>query len=573
MTVHNVEVADKFNKLANLLEIEGANQFRVRAYRNAARTIGSLSKNIAELISTGEDLTQLPGVGVDLAEKITIIVKTGELPILKEIEKRLPPLLNELLNVEGLGPKRIQLIYKKLHIKNIDDLKKAIAQGKLLKLRGFGEKIQQKILAGILHLSQRIIRFKLIDVFSTVESLTTYLKKNKQIKQVTCAGSFRRRKETIGDLDFVVTAKNGEEIIEHFLRFDEIAEIIAKGKTRSTARLHSGLQVDLRVVAEESYGAALLYFTGSKEHNISIRKLALKKKLKINEYGVYKGKKQIAGITETDVYNQVGLPYIEPELREERGEIAAAFQHQLPNLIQLKDIRGDLHCHTDATDGQATLADMVTAAQKLGYEYLAMTDHSKHLAMVKGLDKNQLLKQIRVIDKLNEKLKNFTILKSIEVDILENGTLDLANDVLKQLDFTVCAIHSKFNLSAKTQTERVIRAMDNPYFNVLAHASGRLINKRAPYAIDMERVIMAAKERSCILELDAQPDRLDIDDHYCKLAKDARVKIAISSDAHHPAQLTYMKFGIYQARRGWLEKSDVINTLPLSDLKKILKRS
>lgn len=572
MTVHNMEVADKFNKLANLLEIEGANEFRVRAYRNAARTIENLSTNVADLILRGEDLTELPGIGVDLADKIKIIVKTGDLPILKEIENRLPPLLNELLRVEGLGPKRIQLIYKKLHIKKIEDLKNAISQGKLLKLRGFGEKIQQKISTGLLHLPQQNKRFKLYDAFSTVESLTAHLKKNNQIKQITCAGSFRRRKDTIGDLDFVVTGNDGEKIIQHFLLFDEIFEVLAKGNTRSTVRLHSGMQVDLRVVGEDSYGSALLYFTGSKEHNISIRKLALKKKLKINEYGVFRGKKQIAGKTEKEVYEQVGLPYIEPELREERGEIAAAYQHALPKLIQLKDIRGDLHCHTSATDGQASIEVMAKAAANRGYEYLAITDHSKHLAMVKGLNEKTLLKQIENIDKINEKLKNFVILKSIEVDILENGKLDLPNSILKELDLTVCAIHYKFNLSAQKQTERIIRAMDNPYFNILAHASGRLINERAPYPLDMERIILAAKERNCILELDAQPNRLDINDEYCKFAKDQKVKIAISTDAHHPSQLSYMQFGIYQARRGWLQKNNVVNTMSLRDLKSILKR-
>lgn len=572
MSVHNVEVADKFNKLANLLEIEGANQFRVRAYRNAARTIAGLSKNISDMIEKGYNLTELPGIGRDLAEKIAIIVKTGELPNLKQIEKRLPPLLNELLNIEGLGPKRIQLIYKKLHIKNINDLKHAITQGKLIKLRGFGEIIQKKILTGIKNLTQRTMRMKLYDAFSTVDSLTMHLKKNNHIKQIVCAGSFRRRKETIGDLDFVLTAANGEAAIAHFLRFDEIKTVLASGSTRSTVKLRSGIQIDVRVVPEDSFGAALLYFTGSKDHNIAIRKLALKAKLKINEYGVFKGKRSIAGKTEEEIYQHVGLPYIEPELREERGEIEAARLHQLPTLITLKNIRGDLHSHTVATDGQGTIEEMVDAAISLGYEYLAITDHSHRLAMVKGLDKKALLKQIKHIDRLNEKLKNFTILKSIEVDILENGSLDLPNDILKELDLTVCAIHSKFNLPLQKQTERILRAMDNPYFNILAHPTGRLINKRDPYPINMERIIIAAKERHCVLELDAQPNRLDINDEYCKLAKENRVKVAISTDAHHPSQLATMQFGVYQARRGWLEKNDVINTLPFKALKKYLQK-
>lgn len=573
MPVHNMEVAEKFNKLANLLEIEGANQFRVRAYRNAGRIIATLQRNIADMLIKGEDLTQLPGIGKDLAEKISVIIKTGELPMLTEIEKKLPPLLNELLSIEGLGPKRIQIIYKKLHIKKLSDLKLAIDRGQLLKLHGFGKKIQEKILIGIAHLNQKIIRLKLYDATSIVESITAHLKQHKKIKKIVCAGSFRRRKETIGDLDFIIVAENGADAIAHFLKFDEISQVLAKGSTRSTVRLHSGVQVDLRAVPDESFGAALLYFTGSKEHNIAIRKLALKAKLKINEYGVFKGKKQIAGKTEDDVYRQIKLPYIEPELREERGEIAAAKNHTLPKLIELKNIRGDLHCHTNATDGKAPIAEMVKAAKQLGYEYLAITDHSQRLAMVNGLDKKALIKQIREIDKLNAKLNNFIILKSIEVDILENGELDLPNDILKELDFTVCAIHSKFNLSLQKQTQRVLRAMDNPYFNIFAHPTGRIINERLPYAIDMERIMVAAKDQHCVLELDAQPNRLDINDEFCKLAKDAKVKIAISSDAHHPEHLRFMEFGIYQARRGWIEAADVVNTMSCKDLKTYLQKT
>lgn len=572
MNLYNTEIADQFNKLANLLEIQGANPFRVRAYRNAARTIRSLGKNIADLIQQGEDLTELPGIGKDLAGKIEEYIKTGRLPLLDQIEKKIPPLLNELMRIEGLGAKRIQILYKKLKIKNLQDLKKCLEQGRIRKLKGFGEKTEQKILQGILHVNQYTKKIKLADAIPVVGTLINYLKKNKTAI-IECAGSYRRHKETIADVDILAVTNDSKSIIDHFVKFDEVAEVLAKGNTRSTIRLHSGLQIDLRVVPTKSHGAALFYFTGSKEHNIAIRRLALQRKLKVNEYGVFKGKKQIAGKTEDEIYSLFNLPYIEPELREDRGELEAAALHQLPHLITLNDIRGDLHCHTSATDGNASLESMAKAAEELGYEYLAITDHSMHLAMVHGLNKKTLFEQIKLIDKLNNKLKKLVILKSIEVDILEDGKLDLPNDVLKALDLTICSIHSKFNLSAKKQTERILRAMDNLYFNILGHPTGRLINRREAYAIDIERIIYAAKQRQCILELNAQPDRLDLNDTYCKIAKESGAKIAVSSDAHSIGQLSYMEFGVYQARRGWLEASDVVNTYSLKDLRKVLNKS
>lgn len=571
MVTHNKEIADKFTKLANLLDIEGANLFRVRAYRNAARIIGGLTKSVADMIKEGEDLTELPGIGKDLAEKIKIMTETGELPILNKIEAKTPPVLNDLLRIQGLGPKRVQVLYKKLKIKNIKDLQAAIKSGRLRKLNRFGEKIEQQILQGIQHLDQYVLRIELSDAFPIVASIVKYLKKSKDVEEVECAGSFRRRKETVGDLDILVATESGEKIIDHFINFDEIANVLSKGTTRSTVRLHSGIQVDLRVVPKKSYGAALLYFTGSKDHNIALRKIAVQKSLKINEYGIFKGEKYLAGRTETEMYRQIGLPYIEPELREDRGEIAVAKAHRLPKLITLANMRGDLHCHTNATDGAASLEAMAKAAESRGYEYIAITDHSKHLAMTHGLDKKTLLSQIKAIDKLNSKMKKLVVLKSIEVDILEDGTLDLPNDILKELDITVCSVHSLFNMPQKKQTERIIRAMDNPYFKILAHPTGRLINKREPYAIDLERIMHAAKERGRILELNAQPERLDLDDLHCQIAKELGVKIAISTDSHSVSQLDYMEYGIFQARRGWLEKNDVINTRSLKELIKILR--
>lgn len=572
MTLHNAEIADKLNRLANLLEIEGANPFRIRAYRNAARMIGNLSKDVNELIAQGENLRELPGIGQDLSEKIMTLAQTGELPLLNEIEARTPAILNDLMKIEGLGPKRIQVLYKKLGIKSINDLKSAIGKGRLRKLHGFAEKTEQKILQGIQHLTEYAQHIKLADATPIVDALIRYLKNDKSIHQVECAGSFRRHKETVGDLDILVASHDNKNVIDHFIRYSEIADVISEGTTRAAVHLRSGIQVDLRVVAPKSFGAALLYFTGSKEHNIAIRKLAVQQNLKINEYGIFKGEKEIGGQTEKEVYQKIGLPYIEPELREDRGEIAAAKKNHLPKLITLKDIRGDLHVHTNATNGTASLEEMVKAAEEYGHEYIAITDHSQHLSVAHGLDKKRLLAQIKAIDKLNAKLKKIVVLKAIDVDILEDGSLDMPDSVLKELDLTVCSIHNLFNFPMEKQTERLLRAMDNPYFTILSHPSGRLINKREPYALDMERVIRAAKDRGCILELNAQPDRLDLNDIYCKLAKEIGARIVISTDAHSTSQYTYMQFGIYQARRGWLEKADVVNTRPLKELMKLLKR-
>jgi DNA polymerase (family 10) len=430
MAVHNAEIAKIFNQMADLLEIQNANPFRVRAYRNAAMAIYGLSRNVSDLVATDEDLTEIPGIGKDLAGKIKTIVKTGELPQLKAVEKRVPPVLSELMKIESLGPKRIILLHRKLKIRSVKDLQRALEKGKIRKLRGFGKKTEERIKAGIAHLSEYGKRVLLSDAIPIAESLVAYLKKAKGVIAIECAGSYRRKKETVADLDIFATAKKNSPIMDRFINFDEVTQVLSHGSTRSTVRLRSGIQVDLRVVPPKSYGAALVYFTGSKPHNIEIRKIAVKKKLKINEYGVFKGKKYIAGRTEEEVYKQIGLPYIEPELREVRGEIEAAKKGELPKLVTLKDIRGDLHCHTKATDGAHSLEAMVETAAKKGYEYIAITDHSKHLALVHGLTAKDLLHQIKLIDRLNGKSKNIVVLKSIELDILENGSLDLPNCML-----------------------------------------------------------------------------------------------------------------------------------------------
>jgi DNA polymerase (family 10) len=576
MPIHNSDIARIFNRVADLLEIKAANPFRVRAYRNAARTVEDEPQSMASLLDEGKDLSELPGIGGDLADKIAEIVETGSLRMLAELEQEVPGPLAELLKVAQLGPKRVATLHKELGIDTLDDLTKAVEEKKIRELDGFGEKLEAKIRQELQRHREAKGRSKLAEAEEVVASLVDFLEGVGGVKRVTVAGSFRRRKETVGDLDLLATCKQGSPVIDRFAKYEDVAEVQARGKTRSTVRLRGGLQVDLRVVPEVSYGAALHYFTGSKEHNIALRKIAVKKGLKLNEYGVFKGEdgdgKRIAGASEEEVFAMADLPYIEPELRENQGEIEAAREGKLPELIELDDIRGDLHAHTRATDGRATLKEMVEAARELGYSFLAITEHSQAVTVAKGLDRKRLEQQIEEIDRLTGDYSGFRILKGIEVDILEDGSLDLPDEVLAKLDLTVCSVHSKFDLSTEKQTERIIRAMDNPHFNILGHPSGRLINERDPYRVDMEKIMEAAKERGCFLELNAHPDRLDLTDHHCRMAREMGLKLAISTDAHSPRGLANMKYGIYQARRGWLSKDDVINTRKVADLLRLLTR-
>ncbi len=573
MPVNNRDIAEQFSRLADLLEVEGANPFRVRAYRNVARTVDSHSRGMADMLAQGEDLSRLPGIGRDLAGKIRQIIDTGHLPLLDEVAQRTPPALSELMRIEGLGPRRMKALYEALDIRSLADLKQAIDAQQVRELAGFGAKTEAKLSRGIERLAGNVARTKLIHAEQIAIPLIAWLKGSKGVKAIEVAGSFRRRQETVGDLDILVTARRDADVMERFVRYDEVDEVVSQGKTRSTVRLRSGLQVDLRVVPEVAYGAALYYFTGSKDHNVAVRKLAQKKNLKINEYGIFKGDERVAGRTENEVFGSVGLPFIPPELRENRGEIEAASKGKLPELVELDDIRGDLHAHTHATDGHHGLEQMARAAQALGYEYLAISDHSRHVSVAHGLDRKRLEAQIAALDHLNDKLDGLVLLKSAEVDILEDGSLDLPDAVLKQLDLTVCAVHYKFDLSRTRQTERILRAMDNPYFNILAHPTGRLINERARYEIDLEQVMQAARGSGCFLELNAHPERLDLDDAHCKRAHEIGLKLAISTDAHSTSDLELMRYGIGQARRGWLQADDVLNTRSLNALKKLLRRN
>ena len=572
MSVHNTEIADMFEQLADLLEIREENPFRIRAYRNAARVIRGHARSMAELVESGADLAELPGIGADLAGKIATIVRTGKLPLLDQLRARVPRPLVEMTRIEGLGPKRAKALYRALRIRSLEDLQRAARSGRIREIKGFGARTEQLIGQRAARIASTERRIRLADAEDIVGPLVEHLRSVDGVRAVEVAGSYRRRRDTVGDLDVLVSAsRNAPGVMDAFAGYEDAAEVLARGSTRGTVRLRNGVQVDLRVVAPASFGAALFYFTGSKAHNIAVRKLAIARGLKLNEYGLFKGDRSVGGRTEQDVFDAVDLPFIPPELREDRGEIAAARKKRLPALVEIADIRGDLHCHTRATDGRDTLEAMARAAAARGYEYISANDHTKRVSIAHGMDRRRLLQQVRAIDKLNARLQGIVVLKSAEVDILDDGSLDLPDGVLKELDFTVCAIHYGLNRSREKQTERILRAMDNPYFTILAHPTGRLINAREPYDIDLERVLTAARERSRILEVNAHPDRLDLDDQGCRMAKEAGVRLAISTDAHRVADLGFMRFGIDQARRGWLEPADVVNTRRLADLRRLLR--
>ena len=573
MPVHNADIAVLFEEIADRLEIQGANPFRIRAYRNAARTLGELPREARSLLEKGEDLTRLPGIGDDLAAKIREIVDSGHCSLLDRLRRELPPAVTELLRIPGLGPKRVKALYHDLEVQTVEQLYRAARDGRIRALPGFGDKTELNILQAVEAHASQTHRFKLAVAAQYAESLTALLKVVPGVTQVTVAGSFRRMRETVGDLDILVTATTDSPVMQHFTAYDEVAEILSAGSTRASVVLKSGLQVDLRVVEEKSYGAALCYFTGSKAHNIAIRRIAQQFGLKINEYGVFRGTERIAGEDEASVYRSVGLPFIPPELREDRGEIEAAHDGSLPRLVEFADLRGDLHAHTRATDGHDGLREMALGAKVLGLEYLAITEHSRHLTVAHGLDPLRLARQCEEIDRLNLELDGITLLKGIEVDILEDGSLDLPDEVLGRLDLVIGAVHSQFHLSRAKQTGRILRAMDHPHFTLLAHPSGRLIDRREPYDVDMLRIIRHAKSRGCFLELNAHPDRLDLLDSQCQMAKEEGVLVSINSDAHSRFDFSHLKYGVGQARRGWLEKDDVLNTRPLAALRRLLKRT
>jgi DNA polymerase (family 10) len=563
MPIHNAEIARNLEEIADLLAVQGANRFRIRAYRTAAQSINTLPHDVASMVTEGADLTDLPGIGKDIAGKIQELVETGSLAQLEELRQDTSPDLANLLTVSGLGAKRVRTLHETLGISSLKELQQAAREGRVREVPGFGAKTERSLLEAIERQQNQNggeQRYKLSEADQLVRPLLDFLRAGGHIEALDVAGSYRRRQETIGDLDVLVISDAGGEVLSRFVQYENVGKVVSQGDTRATVVLRSGLQVDLRVVAPESYGAALLYFTGSKAHNIALRNRALARDLKISEYGVFRGDEYIAGATEAEVYATLDLPYVVPELRENRGEIDAATQGDLPDLVCLEDMRGNLHTHSTASDGKANLEQLAQSAQERGLEYLAITDHSQRLTVANGLTPERLERQIEEIDGLNEKLDGVTLLKGIEVDILEDGTLDLPDELLEQLDIVVCSIHSKLNLSGEQQTERVLRAIEHPACNIIAHPTGRLINRRPPYMLDMERVLNAMAEVGCHIELNAQPDRLDVNDIHARMARERGVKVAISTDAHRVAELDYLRFGVDQARRGWLEAADVLNT-------------
>jgi DNA polymerase (family 10) len=571
MPVQNAEIAGMFDRAAELLEIKGDNPFRTRAYRRAARVIEGLPKSVASLLKAGTDLSDLPGIGKDLAGKIAAIATTGKFDLLESLKHELPGELGEIAALPGLGPKRVKLLYDRLGVRSVEDVRRAVKAGRLRELRGFGAKIEEKLRAALAKPPSEK-RFKLAVAEAEAGALVDFLREGLDDGQVVVAGSYRRRRDTVGDLDILVTSRRGTAVGDRLAKYENVASVLAHGPSRTTVVLRSGLQVDVRVVPEQSYGAALLYFTGSKAHNIALRGLANERGWKLNEYGLFDGKRRIAGATEDTVYKKLDLAFVPPELREDRGEVALARKKRLPELVSLSDIRGDLHVHSDWSDGTLPIADMAAAAKARSYRYMAITDHSRRVTVAHGLDAARLSRQLDQIDRLNDKLDGFVILKGIEVDILADGRLDLSDKTLSRLDVVVAAVHYKFDLSRTAQTERIIRAMDDRHMSILAHPTGRLIGEREPYDIDMERIIAAARERGCYLEINAEPERLDLTDVHAQAAKSMGVKVAVSTDAHSIAALDYMRFGIDQARRGWLEAADVINTRPLPELRKLLAR-
>jgi len=571
--MENIQIAKTFEDVADLLEIQGANPFRVRAYRNAARTIATLGTPVETILKNdGHALEELPGIGTDLAGKITSMCRTGELPLLTRLTHTTPESLVAMLRIPGVGPKRAKLIYEKLDVKTIAQLEKAARAGRLSELRGMGKTLERTILRGIDQDKAHAARVPLAEAEAYVRPLVEALRATPGVEQLDIAGSLRRRSETVGDVDILVASSHAPAVAEAFLGYPDVKQVLARGETKCSVVLRSGLQVDLRIVPRSSYGSALHYFTGSKPHNIAIRLLGVKRHLKINEYGVFRGARQVGGRTEAEVFKAVGLPWIPAELRENRGEIEAARARRLPRLVEVADIRGDLQMHTDATDGKNTLAEMVAACEARGYEYIAITDHTKAVRVAGGLTRAGFLKQSRAIDTVRKRPSKCVVLKGAEVDILADGSLDLDDETLAELDVVIVSVHSRFNMSKVEMTRRIVRALQRSRVHILGHPTGRLIGKREPYPVDIGEIIKAARDYGVLLEINAQPDRLDLNDLHIHMARQAGVKLVISTDAHRIQELDCMRYGVDQARRGWCEAKDVANTCRATAFRKLIEK-
>ncbi|MGB0544188.1 MAG: DNA polymerase/3'-5' exonuclease PolX [Longimicrobiales bacterium] len=584
--MENLDVARTLTTLADLLEIQGASPFRIRAYRNAVATINNLTRTLESMVEAGEDLTELPGVGKSVAKHVTELLKTGRITRLEEVSAEYPITLVELVRLDGVGPKKAKKLFDELGVKSVDELEAALDAGTVQQLGGFGAKSADKVRNSIDDHRKHTGRFQVHEAEKLIAGLLEYVRATPGVAEAVVAGSLRRRKETIGDVDILARFEgNGAEVISRFVSYSGVARVLGAGETKGSVLLHSGLQVDLRVIPGRSFGAALQYFTGSKEHNVSVRTRAVRQGLRVNEWGVFRvpenseadeiGKEdgqRLAGDTEAEVYEALGMAWVPPELRENRGEVEAAIEGTLPELVTLDQIRGDLQMHSTWSDGAASLEEMAQACKALGYEYIAVTDHSQAMAMVQGLTPERARKQWAEIDEVRERVDGIEIFKSVEIDILKDGSLDMPDDVLDELDVVVISIHSFMDMDRSTMTDRVLKAMAHPTVDILAHPTGRRINRREPFEMDIEAVLEAAADLGVAVELNANPNRLDLKDTHVYRAKELGVPVVISTDAHSPRGLADMRFGIDQARRGWLSAKDVLNTRTLPEFRSWLDR-
>lgn len=570
--MQNADVARIFDELADLLEIQAANPFRVRAYRNASRTIEGLAESVSEIVADeNRGLDDLPGIGKDLAGKIETILSTGKLPQLEELKEQIPPGVVEMLKLPNMGPKKVATLFKELNVTTLQQLKEAAENGKIAELKGFGKKTEESILEGIPGVAEAGKRFNIADARREAEIIVDDLLQLKSVKQAAVAGSCRRRRETVGDLDVLATSTDSAEAMDLLQNHERVEKVLARGETKQRVRLRNGIEMDLRVVPDESYGAALVYFTGSKEHNIVVRRRAQDRGLKINEYGVFQGEKMVAGKTEADVYKSVDLPWIPPELRENRGEIELAEQGKLPTLVEIDDVRGDLHMHTTASDGKGTIREMAEAAKKRGLKYIAITDHSKRVSMAHGLDAKRLREHWREIDKVRKSTSGIDVLCGVECDILEDATLDLDDEVLAEADWVVAVLHYGLTQSAEQINKRLLNAIKNPNVHAIGHLTGRYINRRKGAAVNFDDVFKAAADHGVMMEINAHHHRLDMDDVRAAAAKDHGIPIVINTDSHSVNGFDELQYGVDQARRAGLEKQHVANTRTLKQLQKMLR--
>ena len=573
--MRNQEIAKILNEIARYLEMEGV-AFKPYAYEKAAISLSALKEDVGDIYIKGgtKTLQEIPGVGKNIAEHIEDYLKNGKIKVYEQLKKKLPMKVEELIKVEGMGPRKVKILYQKLGIKNLKDLEKAVKAHKIAPLFGFGEKTERNILEGIEFVKRNKGRFLLEEILPTVKDVVAKIKNLKEVEQISVAGSLRRKKETIGDADILVVSKNAKKVMDLFVSLSGVEKVWGKGGTKASIRMRVGFDIDLRVVQAKSYGAALQYFTGSKDHNIVTRKIAIDRGLKLSEYGVFRGPKMIAGKTEEGVYKAIGLPFIEPELRENEGEVEAGLNGKLPKLVELKDIRGDLHCHSSWDGGKNSIEEMARSAMDLGYGYIGISDHTKFLRIENGLNGKQLLDQNVEIKKINEKLKKqkieFTVLHGCECNILNDGTVDIKDEVLEKLDYVIAGVHSTLKMGKREMMARIEKTMRNKNIDILAHPTGRIVGQRDEYQIDFNKILQIAKETETILEINSS-SRLDLRDIYIRKAKNEAVKMIINTDAHQKEQLNLMEYGVAIARRGWAEKEDIINTLPINELLKYFK--